>query len=69
MPWRAEQVNNVTGRPLRLGLIKWDTIVMPHPPVQRGIRIVEEALKSQGHDVIDFAIPDPRTVNKLTVHL
>jgi hypothetical protein len=33
------------------------------------MRIVEEALKSQGHDVIDFAIPDPRTVNKLTVHL
>jgi amidase len=37
---------------------------MPHPPVQRGIRIVEQALKH--HDVIDFAIPEPHTVNNLT---
>ena len=69
LPWREEEVKAVSGRPLALGLIKWDTIVKPHPPIQRGTRMVEEALKAQGHNVIDFAIPDARKVNGITVFI
>jgi amidase len=68
MPWRTEQVDKVKGRPITVGIIKWDSLVMPHPPVQRGLRMVVEALKSQGHDVIDFDVPDPVWVNSLTVN-
>lgn len=40
---------------------------MPHPPVQRGIRIIEEALKAAGHEVIEFGIPESAEVANLTV--
>ena len=40
---------------------------MPHPPVQRGMRMVEEALKSQGHDIFEFEVPDSHLADHLTV--
>ena len=67
LSWREEHVDVVKGRPLALGIIKWDHLVMPHPPVQRGMRIVEEALRSHGHDVIEFEIPDSNEAESLTV--
>jgi len=68
LPWRPDHLERVKGRALSFGLIKWDTIVMPHPPVQRGLRMVESALRSHGHEIIEFAIPDPHEVNSLTVN-
>jgi amidase len=68
LPWRSEHVDMVKGRPLNIGLIKWDHLIMPHPPVQRGIRLVEQALKSQGHDIFNFAVPDPHEADRLIVH-
>jgi Asp-tRNA(Asn)/Glu-tRNA(Gln) amidotransferase A subunit family amidase len=67
IPWRTEQVALVKDRPLTFGLVKWDHLIMPHPPVQRGIKIVAEALKAQGHEIIDFEIPDPQEADNLTV--
>ena len=67
LPWREEHVESIKSTRLNIGLIKWDQFVMPHPPVQRGIRIVEDALKSQGHDVIEFSIPDSREAHDLSV--
>lgn len=66
MPWREEQVDLVKGRTLTFGIIKWDHLIMPHPPVQRGMRIVEEALKSQGHELIEFAVPDSHEADSIT---
>lgn len=68
LPWRGEHVELVKGRPLTFGLIKWDDLVMPHPPVQRGIRLVEEALKAAGHEVIEFAIPNSAEAADITVN-
>ena len=67
LPWREEHVDLVKGRPLNIGLIKWDNLIMPHPPVQRGIRMVEEALRAQGHDVFAFTVPDSHEADHLTV--
>jgi amidase len=67
MPWRTEQVKLVKDKPLTFGLVKWDHLIMPHPPVQRGIQMVAEALKAQGHEIIDFEIPDPQEADSLTV--
>jgi amidase len=67
LPWRGEHVELVKGRPLTFGLIRWNNLVMPHPPVQRGIKTVEEALKAAGHDIIDFAIPESAEAAHLLV--
>jgi hypothetical protein len=66
-PWRQERADKIKNRKLTFGIIKWDGLVMPHPPVQRGVRIVQEALKAQGHEIIEFDVPDATTANSLTV--
>jgi len=40
---------------------------MPHPPVQRGMKMVEEALRAQGHEIIEFEEPDSAEADRLTV--
>jgi amidase len=67
LPWRTDHVDYVKGRPLTFGIIKWDNLTMPHPPVQRAIRIVKEALRAQGHELIDFEVPDSHEAERLTV--
>jgi len=67
LPWRPDHVERIQGRPLRIGIVHWDTLVMPHPPVQRGMRMVEKALKDAGHEVINWAVPDPQEHDRLSV--
>jgi len=33
-----------------VGVMYWDEVAMPHPPVQRALRIVVEKLKAPGHE-------------------
>ena len=40
---------------LALGIFAWDGVVTPHPPVQRAILYVKEALAAEGHEVRKFA--------------
>jgi amidase len=48
LPWRQpEDVNGV----LVFGLMEFDGIVKPHPPIARALRIVAQALKDKGHKV------------------
>lgn len=68
-PWRQERADKIKNRKLTFGIIKWDGLVMPHPPVQRAVKIVQEALKAQGHEIIEFDVPDATTANSLTVPL
>jgi amidase len=65
IPWREDV--SVQGRKLSIGVIKWDTLVMPHPPVQRGVQMVVEALTAQGHDIFEWSVPDPAEHDRLTV--
>ena len=67
LPWRERHIEAVKGRPLVFGIIKWDHLVTPHPPVQRGMRIVKEALQKQGHDLVEFEVPDSEEASKLIV--
>jgi amidase len=68
LPWRESHVDSVKGRPLTLGLLRWDGVVKPQPPVARGLRMVEEALRAAGHELIEFDIPDPELANALPVY-
>jgi amidase len=67
IPWRQDRADNIKSRKLTFGIIEWDRLVMPHPPVQRGVKMVRDALKAQGHEIIEFDVPDVETVNSLTV--
>jgi amidase len=55
LPWRADEEeksrDSIKEGGLTFGVIKWDGVVMPHPPVQRAIQETISKLKAQGHEV------------------
>ncbi len=55
LPWRSEEQTEIRERAktsgLCFGVMKWDGLVMPHPPIQRVIEEMVEKLKKQGHEV------------------
>ncbi|RWA08465.1 hypothetical protein EKO27_g6644 [Xylaria grammica] len=46
-----------SAKPLKLGVLWTDCDVQPHPPITRGLRIVVEAMRGAGHEVVylDFS--------------
>ncbi|SCU91223.1 LANO_0D11100g1_1 [Lachancea nothofagi CBS 11611] len=56
VPWRDS--SEVTKRKLRIGLMTWDGLVMPHPPVLRALRETCHALTSRGHEIVKWSFPD-----------
>lgn len=47
IPWRSPEA---VQRKLRIGLMKWDGVVMPHPPVLRVLEHARHLLKTAGHE-------------------
>jgi amidase len=46
MPWRSSKLSEDK---LTIGLMKWDKVVMPHPPVLRALEHTKRALENAGH--------------------
>jgi amidase len=64
IPWRADQESEIkSAKKLCLGVLRTDGIVNPHPPVSRAVEMVVKALRSAGHEVIDWQPPSHRTIN------
>ncbi|KAL8713136.1 MAG: hypothetical protein Q9220_002657 [cf. Caloplaca sp. 1 TL-2023] len=71
MPWNGQVEASILARvnpdcsagrlPLKFGIFWTDGVVTPHPPIQRGLRIVRDALKGLGHKVVDWN-PPPQTI-------
>lgn len=68
IPWRHTVERETLGRTdqhgravenaaLKIGLLHNDGFMRPHPPIARGLRIVQEALTSAGHQVVEWAPP------------
>jgi len=61
MPWRVHEEDAVRTKAQRtgltLGVMKYDGLVMPHPPVLRAIDECVASLKAQGHEVIEWKPP------------
>lgn len=68
IPWRDMIERDISGRvnqhgravgnaALRIGFLYNDGFMKPHPPITRGLRIVQEALKQAGHQVVEWAPP------------
>lgn len=52
MPWSTRP----DIRPkLSIGILKFDGVVMPHPPILRGLEEAAAKLRAAGHEVIEFA--------------
>ncbi|KAG5791146.1 hypothetical protein H9Q69_009796 [Fusarium xylarioides] len=54
VPWR--KVDAPEGK-LKIGLMKWDGVVMPHPPILRALEHTKQFLIEAGHEVVDFKPP------------
>ncbi|OAA60333.1 Amidase [Niveomyces insectorum RCEF 264] len=52
VPWQRRPAIN---RKLSIGIMRFDGVVMPHPPVLRGLDEVVKKLEAAGHDVVQFA--------------
>ncbi|KAF5987272.1 hypothetical protein FCOIX_1127 [Fusarium coicis] len=52
--WRT--INSPEGK-LKIGLMKWDGVVMPHPPILRALEHTKQLLIEAGHKVIEFEPP------------
>ncbi|KID82451.1 Amidase family protein [Metarhizium guizhouense ARSEF 977] len=57
MPW-VSQSNQMRHQKLRIGVMLWDEVVMPHPYITRVIGEVAKTLKASGHEVIEFKAYD-----------
>lgn len=49
-PWTPE----VLDKPLKVAVLWWDGVVMPHPPMMRALKEVSEACKAAGMEVVDW---------------
>ncbi|THY38662.1 glutamyl-tRNA amidotransferas-like protein subunit A [Aureobasidium pullulans] len=58
MSWRQSEhdaaVKKITSDKLILGFFNNDGVVMPHPPILRGVDKVVSTLRENGHEVIDW---------------
>ncbi|KAL4895149.1 amidase signature domain-containing protein [Aspergillus ambiguus] len=54
IPWKTDQELKFEADYLKIGLMVWDEVVMPHPYITRVIREVGAKLKAAGHDVVEF---------------
>ncbi|RAK84389.1 alpha-glucosidase [Aspergillus costaricaensis CBS 115574] len=56
MPWREEEYCEGRGErhPLCFAFMPHDCVVLPNPPIRRGMQVLKQALVSAGHQVIDI---------------
>ena len=69
IPWRKDILIETLSRatedgssnnqlPLKIGILYNDGVVTPHPPIQRGVRLVAQAVESAGHKVSQIELVD-----------
>lgn len=76
LPWRDDVVQQTRalieqskgGTPsLAFGILRWDGIARVHPPIARGLKIIESTLKRLGHKVIPWSPPSHSKALELAV--
>lgn len=54
LPWRSEDVDSASAKPLRIGYMTTDGVVDPSPAIKRGLDITAAALRKAGHTVVEL---------------
>lgn len=52
--WREEVYQDVTSRPVVIGVLRDDGVARPHPPISRVLNEAVEALRSAGHTIVEW---------------
>lgn len=52
MPWRPFTVPQ--DRPLRIGVLHHDGVVLPHPPITRALNLMAQHMKTRGIEIVEF---------------
>lgn len=55
VPWK--DVSEIKKRKLTFGVWRYDNKIKPHPYIERALASVAEALKLQGHEILEIQIP------------
>lgn len=64
IPWREEEANGIkNGRKLRIGIMHWDNVILPQPPIRKALKDVEEKLKAAGHEIVEWKIDHVRALD------
>jgi Asp-tRNA(Asn)/Glu-tRNA(Gln) amidotransferase A subunit family amidase len=60
LAWRSEMEKEYTEKKkLRIGVFRTDGVVDPTPACRRALEMTEEALRKQGHDIVEIDPPSP----------
>ncbi|ROV91211.1 hypothetical protein VMCG_09344 [Cytospora schulzeri] len=54
IPWREDAYKEALSRPLVIGVLADDGVARPHPPVTRVLQEAVQALKSAGHEIVEW---------------
>ncbi|KAH6867579.1 amidase signature domain-containing protein [Thelonectria olida] len=54
LPWREDLYKEVQARPLVIGVLTDDNVVRPHPPISRVLQEAVKALRSEGHEILEW---------------
>ncbi|KAG5929475.1 hypothetical protein E4U42_005739 [Claviceps africana] len=60
IPWRSHVFAEYKEKKvLRVGIMRTDGVVDPSPACKRALEMTEDALRRQGHDIVEIDPPDP----------
>ncbi|KAF5989376.1 general amidase [Fusarium bulbicola] len=54
LPWRGHLYEEMHSRPLTIGVLMDDGVVRPHPPITRVLQDAVEALRREGHEIVEW---------------
>ncbi|EEA25198.1 hypothetical protein TMatcc_006581 [Talaromyces marneffei ATCC 18224] len=66
LPWREAEYLIGKRRRLCFAFMPHDSVVLPHPPIQRGMNLLKNALQEAGHQVIDIEPFDGKEIIDLS---
>ncbi|KAK1227419.1 hypothetical protein PQX77_009566 [Marasmius sp. AFHP31] len=67
MPWRESEFKDVTGRKLKWGVVWTDGLIPPSPACRRALTMAIDALRDEGHEVVDVTPHTPSIPDLLAI--
>lgn len=62
MPWRPELTSETQSKKLRIGLLEFDDVCLPQPPIRNALKRAAAALAADGHEIIPWKVDQVRAV-------
>ena len=64
LPWKDSvyQQYSSPGKKLRIGLMDWDGVILPQPPIRRALKVADKKLSAAGHTIIPWRIDQKKAL-------